>query len=189
MNPKISSALASADPKMQKAIEHLHEELRSIRTGRASTAIVENLIIEVYGQPTPLKQVATLGTPDARTIAITPWDRSNLSAVEKAIREAQSLGLTPNNDGQTIRLNIPQLTEDRRREIAKTVGEKIEGCHIAMRNIRHEVLDEVRKLEKAKEASMDDTKYVEGELNKKIDRFRIQITEIQKAKEQEILEV
>lgn len=189
MNPAISAALASADPKMQKAIEHLRDELRSIRTGRASSAIVENLVVDVYGQPTLLKQIATLSTPDARTIAITPWDRSNLPAVEKAIREAQSLGLNPNNDGQTIRLNIPALTEERRREIAKTVGEKVEGCHIALRNIRHEVLDEVRRLEKAKETSMDDTKYTETELNKKIDRFKVQIADIQKTKEQEILEV
>lgn len=189
MNPEISKALRETDPKMDKAIEHLREDLRSVRTGRASTALVESLIVDVYGQLTPLKQVATLNTPDARTIAITPWDRSNLSQIEKVIRETQSLGLTPNNDGQTIRLNIPSLTEERRREIAKTVGEKVEGCHIALRNIRHEVLDEARRLEKSKTASTDDVKYVESELNKKIDHYRVIIADIQKAKEQEILEV
>jgi ribosome recycling factor len=103
----VQEALESAGPKMQKAVEHLRDELRGIRTGRASTGVVEGLNVEVYGQPMVLKQIATIGTPDSRTIAITPWDRGNLASIEKAIREAQSLGLSPNNDGQTIRLNIP----------------------------------------------------------------------------------
>jgi ribosome recycling factor len=185
----VQELLKSADPKMERAIEHLREELRGIRTGRASTALVEGLHVEVYGQPMVLKQVATITIPDARTIAITPWDRNNMSSIEKAIRENQSLGLNPNNDGQTIRLNIPPLTEERRREIVKTVGEKIENCHIALRNIRHEVLEDVRKREKAKEISIDDVKYAEGELNKKIERFRGVINEVQKNKELEVMEV
>jgi ribosome recycling factor len=185
----VQEALESAGPKMQKAVEHLRDELRGIRTGRASTGVVEGLNVEVYGQPMVLKQIATIGTPDSRTIAITPWDRGNLASIEKAIREAQSLGLSPNNDGQTIRLNIPALTEERRCEIAKTVGEKVEGCHIALRNIRHEILEDVRRQEKAKQISIDDVKFAEEQLNKKIEQYRNVITEIQRAKEQEILEV
>lgn len=181
--------LDSAGPKMDKAVDHFREELQAIRSGRASTALVEGLEIEVYGQRMPLKSLATLSTPDARTIAITPWDRSNMPAIEKTIRESQSLGLTPNNDGATIRLNIPPLTEERRREIAKSVGDKAEQCHISIRNIRHDILQEVRKLEKEKQATQDDSKFAEETLNKKIDHYRKVIEEIQKAKEAELMEV
>lgn len=185
----VRETIATADPKMDKAIEHLRDELRSIRTGRATTSLVDSLTVDVYGQPMQLKQIASVSTPDARTIAISPWDRGNLMLIEKAIREAQSLGLTPNNDGVTIRLNIPQLTEERRREIVKTVGEKVEGCHIALRNARHETLDAVKRLEKDKQATQDDVKFAETELNKKIDKYREIISEIEKAKEKELLEV
>lgn len=185
----IDSLLADADPKMLKATEHLREELASLRTGRASAALVEGITVDMYGQHMPLKSVATISTPDVRTIAITPWDPNALAPVEKAIRETQSLGLTPNNDGHTIRLNIPPLTEERRREIVKGLGEKVEGCRIAIRNIRHELLNEAKKLEKAKSATQDDVKYAEEQLNKKIDRFQDQIDEIARAKEAEIMEV
>lgn len=185
----VRDVIGSADAKMQKAVEHLQDELRSVRTGRATTALVDGLTVDVYGQAMPLKSLATISTPDARTITITPWDRSNLAPVEKVIRETQSLGLTPNNDGTNIRLNIPPLTEERRREIVKTVGEKVEGAHIAMRNIRHELLDEVKKLERDKQATQDDVKFAENELNKKIDQFREKVSEVQKAKEKEVMEV
>lgn len=188
MDP-VRPLLDSAGPKMDKAIQHFRDELQSIRSGRASTSLVEGLEVEVYGQRMPLKSLATLNTPDARTIAITPWDRANLPMVEKAIRDSQSLGLNPNNDGATIRLNIPPLTEERRRDIAKSVGDRAEQCHISIRNIRHDILGDVRKLEKAKQATQDDSKYAEGELNKKIDHYRKVIEEIQKAKEQELMEV
>lgn len=185
----VRETIAAADPKMDKAIDHLREELSSIRTGRASISLVDGLVIDVYGTPMPLRQIASINTPDGRTIAITPWDRSNLQPIEKVIRESQSLGLTPNNDGQTIRLNIPPLTEERRRDIVKTLGEKLEGCHIALRNIRHETLDAVKKLERDKQATQDDVKFAETELNKKIDKYKVTITEIGHAKEQEIMEV
>jgi ribosome recycling factor len=188
MDP-VRQSLASAAPKMDKAVDHFREELKAIRSGRASTALVENLDIEVYGQKMPLKSIATLSTPDARTIAITPWDRSNMAPIEKTIRETQSLGLNPSNDGATIRLNIPPLTEERRKEIAKSVGEKAEQCHISIRNIRHDILSDVRKLEKEKQATQDDVKFAEAELNKKIETYRKQVEEIQKAKEAELLEV
>ncbi|HSH31751.1 MAG TPA: ribosome recycling factor [Candidatus Saccharimonadales bacterium] len=181
--------VAAADPKMDKALEHFSEELKGLRTGRASTALVEGLMVESYGQKLPFKQVASINTPDARTIAITPWDRSVLPAIEKVIRETQSLGLNPNNDGATIRLNIPPLTEERRRDLVKALGDKAEACHIALRNIRHDVLGEVKKLEKDKQATQDDVKFAETELNKKIDQYRARIDLIEKAKAAEIMQV
>ncbi len=185
----IRELLDTADPKLNKAVDHLAEELKSIRTGRATTSLVDGLVVEVYGQPMHLKQLATLSTPDAHTIAITPWNPGSLNEIEKAIRDAQTLGLTPNNDGHTIRLNIPPLTEERRKEIAKTVGEKVEQCHIALRNIRHELLEEARRLEKSKQVTQDDLRFAEEQLNKKIEQFRSKTAELQKVKETEILAV
>lgn len=181
--------ISSADPKMNKAVDHLREDLNSLRTGRASVAMVDGLVVDYYGQAMQLKQLATIGTPDARTVAITPWDRNALDPIEKSIRDAQHLGLTPNNDGHTIRLNIPLMTEERRREVVKQLGEKVEACHIALRNVRHEVLDEVKKLEKAKQATQDELKLAENELNKKIDVFRTKISEIEAAKTAEVMQV
>jgi len=185
----VRNLVESAAPKMEKALEHLAEELNGLRTGRASTALVDNLMVEHYGAMQPLKAMASLNTPDARSIAITPWDKTALPAIEKAIREAQALGLNPMNDGATIRLNIPALTEDRRREIVKSLGSKVEECRITMRNIRHDVLKDVQKLEKAKEATQDDTKFAEAELNKKIDAFQKRIEELEAAKTKELMEI
>lgn len=179
----------SAEPKMAKAIEHMREDLNSLRTGRASVAMADGIAVDYYGQPMQLRQLATIGTPDAKTIAITPWDRNALDPIEKAIRETQSLGLTPNNDGHTIRLNIPAMTEERRRDVVKQLGEKVEACHISLRNIRHEVLNDVKKLEKEKLATQDDLKFAESELNKKVDTFRAIIAEIESAKTAEIMQV
>jgi ribosome recycling factor len=177
------------ESKMEKALEHLKDDLGSLRTGRASVGMVDGLTIEYYGQVLPLKQLATIGTPDARTIAITPWDHNAMDPIEKTIRESQALGLTPNNDGHTIRLNIPPLTEERRRDIVKQMGEKVENCRISLRNLRHEVLNEVKKLEKSKDATQDDVKFAEEQLNKKIDQFQTKIEEIEKAKHAEIMQV
>jgi ribosome recycling factor len=181
--------VAAVDLKMNKALEHLREDLNSLRTGRASVVMVDGLVIDYYGQPMQLKQLATIGTPDGKTIAITPWDRNAMEPIEKAIREAQSLGLTPNNDGHTIRLNIPPMTEERRRDVVKQLGEKVEACHISLRNVRHEVLNEVKKLEKDKMATQDDVKFAENELNKKIEVFKAKILEVEAAKTAEVMQV
>jgi ribosome recycling factor len=181
--------IESADPKMEKALEHLETEMTALRTGRASTALVDSLIVEVYGVPQPLKAIASISTPDSRSIAITPWDRTSLPIIEKAIRENQQLGLNPSNDGTVIRLNIPSMTEDRRREVVKSLGSRVEDCRIALRNIRHETMGEVKKLEKAKEATQDDIKFAETELNKKIDLFQRRIVELEAAKTKEIMSV
>ncbi len=185
----VRTLVETADPKMAKALDHLSEELKSIRTGRASVSLVDNLLVEYFGTPQPLKAMASINTPDARTIAITPWDKTALPIIEKAIRETPTLGLNPMNDGSVIRLSIPSLTEDRRREIVKSLGAKIEECRITLRNIRHDLLREVQRLEKDKQATQDDVKFAEAELNKKIDQFHRRIEEIEAEKTKEIMEV
>ena len=185
----VRTIVESASPKMEKALDHLAEELKSVPTGRASVGLVDGIVVDYYGVVQPLRAIASINTPDARTIAITPWDRNALAPIEKAIREAQSLGLNPNNDGTVIRLNIPPLTEERRREIVKSLGSKIEDCRIALRSVRHEVLGEVKKLEKDKQATQDDVKFAEVELNKLIDAFQRRIVEMEAAKTRELMEV
>ncbi len=185
----VRGIVAGVDPKMTKAIDHLETDLGSLRTGRATTALVETVMVEQYGQLAPLRNVASLSTPDARTIAITPWDKALLQTIEKAIRETQSLGLTPNNDGSVIRLNIPTMTEERRREIVKQLGEKVEQCRVTLRNVRHEALSEIKKLEQSKQATQDDLKWAETELNKKIEAAQVKIEAISGAKQKEIMEV
>lgn len=181
--------LSQASPRMDKAVDHLQDSLRAIRTGRATTALLDGLTVEQYGQTTPLKAVATLSTPDAHTIAVTPWDKSLMTTIEKSIRESQSLGLNPSNDGSTIRLNIPPMTTERREQLVKQLGEQIEACHVSIRAVRHDLLDEARKEEKAGRATQDDLKGIETDLNKKIDVYRAKLEEIRKAKVAEIMEV
>ena len=181
--------LNTAGPRMDKAVEHLQEGLRGIRTGRASISLVDSLSVEQYGQVTPIKAVATLSAPDAHTIMIAPWDKKLIPVIEKVIRETQSLGLNPGNDGNAIRLNIPPMTTERRQQLVKQVGEQIEACHVSIRNVRHDILDEARKLEKAGQASQDDLKHAEAELNKNIEVYRAKLEGIRQAKVAEITEV
>ncbi len=185
----IRTLVESAGPKMDKAVEHFSEDLKSLRTGRASTALLDGVVVEHYGVVQPLKAIASVNTPDARSLAVTPWDKTALASIEKAIRDNHSLGLNPSNDGNVIRLSIPPLTEERRREIVKSLGTKVEDCRIALRNIRHDILNEVKKLEKSKEATTDDVKFAEAELNKKIEQVQRQIDELEAAKAKEIMEV
>jgi ribosome recycling factor len=185
----VRTLVETAGPKMEKAIEHFAEDLKTLRTGRASTAILDGVIVEYYGVPQPLKSVAAVNTPDARTIAVTPWDKGALASIEKAIRENQALGLNPSNDGNVIRLAVPPMTEDRRREVVKAMGAKVEECRIALRNIRHDILNDVKRMEKSKEATPDDVKFAETELNKRIEKCQQKIDELEAAKAREIMEV
>lgn len=185
----VRSLVEATGPKMDKAIEHFADDLKSLRTGRASVALLDGVMVEHYGAVQPLKALAQVNTPDARTIAVAPWDKSAMGPIEKAIREHQSLGLNPMNDGSVIRVSIPPMTEERRREVVKTLGGKVEECRIQLRNIRHDVLNEVKRLEKAKEATADDVKFAEAELNKLIDKSQKKIDEIEAAKTKEIMEV
>jgi ribosome recycling factor len=174
---------------MEKAVEHFAEDLKTLRTGRASVAMLDGVTVEHYGAIQPLKAVASVNSPDARSLAVTPWDKSALGSIEKAIRDNQSLGLNPSNDGNTIRIAIPAMTEDRRKDVVKSLGGKVEACRIALRNVRHDVLNEVKRLEKSKEATTDDVKFAETELNKKIEQFQKRIDELEAAKTKEIMEV
>lgn len=185
----IKALVDSANPRMDKAVEHLQAGLRSLRTGRASIALLDGITVEQYGQTTPLKAVATLSAPDAHTIVISPWDKGLMTTIEKSIREAQSLGLNPSNDGNVIRLNVPPMTTERREQLTKQVGQQIEDCHVAIRNIRHDILDEAKKAEKTGQANQDDLKYAEQELNKRIEQYRVKLEDIRKAKVAEIMEV
>jgi ribosome recycling factor len=185
----IPQLVKSAAPRMDKAAAHLEEDLRSLRTGRATTALVENLTVEQYGAGTPLKAVATITTPDAHTIAISPWDKNLVAPIEKMLRETQSLGLNPSSDGNVVRLSVPPMTEERRREIVKDLGVKVEQSNIALRQIRHDILNEVKKREKDKQATQDDVKYAEGELTKLLASYKQRIDELARAKETAIMTV
>src|SRR5665647_424899 len=142
-------------PNLDKSIEHFQEELKQLRTGRASTALVENLLVDYYGSKSPLKQIASVSTPEPRLILISPWDKNNLANIEKAIKESQ-LGLQPNNDGQVVRINIPQLTEERRLDLIKVLNQKAEEAKISVRKIREEVWEEIQEMEKSGKISEDD---------------------------------
>jgi ribosome recycling factor len=173
---------------MEKAIEALHSDLRAIRTGRASPALLEKLQVEYYGAPTPLNQLAGVSVPEPRVLMIRPYDRGTISAIEKAIQKSD-LGLTPSNDGQVIRLVIPQLTEERRRDLSKQVGKRVEEARVAARNIRRDANDRLTKMEKDKEISEDDLRDAQKDIQKLTDEYIKQIDEIGKAKEAEIMEV
>ncbi|HEY6736685.1 MAG TPA: ribosome recycling factor [Candidatus Saccharimonadia bacterium] len=185
----VRDIVSQTGPKMDKALEHFQSELATLRTGRATTAMLDGVMVEYYGVPQPLKAVASVNTPDGRTLAITPWDKGAMGPIEKAIRENQALGLNPMNDGAVIRINVPALTEERRHEIVKSLGSKVEDCRIALRNVRHDVLNEIKRLEKAKEATTDDVKSAENELGKLIEKYQKRIDELEAAKAKEIMEV
>lgn len=184
----IEEALAAAKGRMAKAVEALRRELATFRTGRASPALVENLRVDYYDTPTPLKQLATISTPEARLITIQPWDRQSLKAIEKAIQQSD-LGLNPTNDGVVIRLVIPQLTEERRKELAKLVRKRVEEGRVAVRNIRRDAHEELRRLERDKEVSEDDRFRAEHELQKITDGFIEEIDKVGEEKEAELLAV
>jgi ribosome recycling factor len=173
---------------MEKAIEALQSDLRAIRTGRASPALLEKLQVEYYGTPTPLNQLAGVSVPEPRTLMIRPYDKNIIAAIERAIQKSD-LGLTPSNDGQIVRLMIPQLTEERRKDLSKQVGRRVEEARVAARNIRRDANDRLTKMEKDKEISEDDLRDAQKEVQKLTDDFIKQIDEIGKAKEAEIMEV
>jgi len=176
-----------ADTRMQGAIETLTREFAGVRTGRATTALLEGIRVDYYNTLTPVTQVASVSVPDPRTLLIQPWDGSLLSKIEKAIQKSD-LGLTPANDGKVIRLSMPPLNEERRKQLAKIVGKLAEESRVAVRNIRREAKDKLRGLAKDKKISEDDEKRSEGELQKLTDRYVQRVDELLRKKEQEILE-
>src|SRR6266699_3282402 len=179
---------SDTERRMQKAIEALRHDLAVVRTGRASAALLERIQIDYYGVPTPINQVATITVPDARMLMIQPWDRKLLIDIEKAIQRSD-LGINPNNDGQVIRLNIPPLNEERRREMVKTVHKKLDEHKVAIRNVRRDCQEKLRDREKKKEISEDELKRSTERLQKLTDRFIDEMDKVGKTKELEILEV
>lgn len=184
----IAELMKEAEQRMQMTLDVLEEDLTAIRTGRASPALVEKLPVEYYGSTLPLIQLATISVPESRQLLIKPFDLTSLKAIEKAIL-ASGLGLTPNNDGRSIRLNLPVLTEERRRELVKVVNARLEECRVAVRNIRREVIKNLRELEKEKEISEDEEKQAEDELQELTNLMMEKIEQIGERKEKEILEI
>jgi ribosome recycling factor len=184
----VEDCLEEARSRMKKAVEALQEDLMSIRTGRASPALVERLRVDYYGTLTPLNQLAAISTPEPRLLVIRPWDPNAIDEVEKAVLKSE-LGLTPNNDGVVIRLPIPRLTEERRRDLSKVVGRRVEEGHVAVRNIRRDVQDDMRAFQKEKLITEDELYKGREKLQELHDEFIEQMDEIGKAKQQEILEV
>lgn len=176
-------------PKLDKAIAHFEGELSSIRTGRAHVGMLDGVMVESYGTMQPLKAVASITVPDGHSLAVTPWDKGMLSVVEKAIRDNQALGLNPMNDGAVVRMNVPSLTEERRRDMVKLLGTKVEDCRVAMRNARHEVLGEAKRMVQAKEATQDDVKSLEQDLSKLLDKYQAKLEELETAKTKELMAV
>ncbi len=174
--------------RMQKSIEALKSELNRVRTGRASIALLDGIKVDYYGTPTPLNQVATLAVPESRLITIQPWDASIIGDIEKAILKSE-LGLVPTSDGKIIRISIPQLTEERRKELVKLVKRLGENAKIAIRNIRRDANEFVKKKEKEKEISQDDLKKNQEEIQKLTDDFIKEIDNLIAAKEKEIMEI
>jgi ribosome recycling factor len=181
------AVIQNAEERMKKAIEALKRELSSLRAGRATPSLLDKIQVDYYGTPTPLNQVGTISTPDPRTLVIQPWDKSVLDAVEKAIQKSD-LGLTPNNDGNIIRINIPPLTEERRTELVKMTRKYGEDAKVAVRNVRRDANDEIRKLEKG-ELSEDESRRLQDEIQKLTDRYVKEVDQVLAAKEKEIMEV
>jgi ribosome recycling factor len=184
----IDEFLADAKERMEKSVESTRNELATVRTGRASPHLLDRLIIDYYGAQTPLKQLAQVAATDARMLTVTPYDKSSIQTIEKAVMESD-LGLTPSNDGNVIRLQIPELTEERRKELVKVVHKVAEDGRVAVRNIRRDVMHDLRELKKEGEAGSDEEHHGETELQKATDAAIGKIDSLLKGKEEEILEV
>jgi ribosome recycling factor len=184
----VAEIFDDAERRMKKAVEALRQDLTAIRTGRASSSLVERIHVDYYGTPTPINQVCQISIPEARLIVIQPYERRLLTDIEKAIQKSD-LGINPNNDGQVIRLNVPPLNEERRREMVKTLHKKLDEHKVAVRNIRRDTQDKLQDREKKKEISEDELKRSKDRLQKLTDRYVDEMDKVGKSKELEILEV
>ncbi len=179
--------LNSYEEKFKGAVTHFEDELKKVRTGRAHPSMLDSIQVEAYGQKMPLNQVANVTAPEPQLLTVTPFDPSNIQAVAAAIRADQTLGLNPSDDGRLVRVPIPPLTEERRRQIVKQTSEKVEDARIALRNVRQDALKEVKRLKDAKEMSEDDQKRNEKQIEDLIGQYNTQIESVFKEKEKEIL--
>ena len=184
----IDDFLQDGEQRMGQAVDHLRRELAGIRTGHASPALIEDLSVDYYGQSTPLKQIAGISAPEARLLVVQPWDQAALPDIEKAII-ASDLGITPSNDGRIIHLPIPQLSEDRRRDLVRIVRQRAEDGRVAVRNIRRDIHDDLRELVREKEASEDDLRRAESRLQDITDQHVRKMGSIGEQKEAEVMQV
>lgn len=184
----IDEILSDAHARMGKSIEALKKDLTTVRTGRATPSLVDNIKVDYFGAPTPLKQIASISAPEARLLVIQPWDHSTIGDIKKAIQKSE-LGLNPVSDGNFIRLAIPPLSEERRKDLVKLVHKKTEDGRVALRNIRRDALDMLRELEREKEISQDEQKRAQERLQEITDSYITESGELAEAKEAELLEV
>lgn len=184
----ISDLKKNTESRMSKTIDSLTESLQSIRAGRANTSLLDRIYVDYYGQQSPLNQVASLSAPEARLLAIQPWDATLIPEIEKAIQKSD-LGITPSNDGKIIRLVIPQLTEERRKDLTKLVGKYAEEAKVSIRNIRRDAMEDIKKAEKAKEISEDDRKTYEEDIQKLTDKYIKDVDGVTADKEKELMEI
>ncbi len=187
MTERVSEVLTSHEARMQRAIDNLKHELATVRTGRASPSLLDRVTVDYYGVPTQINALANISAPEPRLLVIAPFDKSTMGAIEKAILKSD-LGLTPTNDGKVIRLSIPQLTEERRREMTKIVKKRTEEGRVALRNLRRDALEEMKKAEKDKQISEDEMKRGQERLQKLTDSYIAKADEVGQHKEQEIME-
>ena len=183
-----SETITSADHKMGRAVEAMERDFQAFRTGRASTALVERLTVDYYGTQTPLNQLAGISVPEAHQIVIQPWDRAVLGAIEKAIQKSE-LGLVPNVDGTVVRLNIPPLTEERRKDLVKSVHKRMEDARVEVRNLRREAADDLKKEERDGDVGTDESHRQLDQLQKTTDRWIGEVDRLGAVKEQEVMEV
>ena len=188
MSELTDELLEDAKGRMSKSVTATNNEFSSVRTGRASPALLDRIVVDYYGAPTPLKQLATINAPEARLLTVQPYDKSSIKNIERAILESD-VGLTPNNDGQIIRLQVPELTEERRKQLVKVVRGLAEEGRVAIRNIRRDVMHDLRELRDAGEAGSDDEHRAEEALQKLTDQKVGELDALLKGKEEEILEV
>src|SRR6056297_1189631 len=184
----MQTTIKDAESRTKKSVAALEDDFNSMRTGRASASLFERIKVNYYGQPTPLSQAATISVPEARLVVIQPWDKGLLNEIEKAIQKSE-LSLNPSNDGKVIRINIPPLTEERRKEYVKVAKNMAEQARVAIRNIRRDANDELKKAQKAGDISEDDEKRAADEVQKLTDEYVEQVNEAVEAKETEILEI
>ena len=184
----MNEIFSAAETKMNKSINNLVGEFAAIRAGRANPAILDKLTVDYYGSPTPINQVAAISVPDPRTLMIAPWDKSVLKEVEKAILTSD-IGINPQNDGSTLRLLFPPMTEERRRELTKDIGKMGEDCKVAIRSIRRDAMDKLKDKKKKSEITEDDLKNGEKKMQDITDRFIKEIDKLAEAKQKEIMEI
>ena len=176
------------EDKMKKSIDSVTADFAAVRAGRANAAVLDRIMVDYYGTPTPIQQIASIGSPDPRSLVIQPWDASAVKAIEKAIQESD-LGINPANDGKVLRLLFPQLTEERRKELTKQIGKYAEGGKVAIRNIRRDAMEKFKKLQKDGEITEDDLKIAEKDIQKLTDEMIKKVDELHAAKEKELMAV